>query len=62
MRARGLAAELERIGRERLTELTWKLTGDLFHVAYAKELTAGAFISFDDEQLPLAEFRSMIRI
>ncbi len=48
-RARELAAELERIGHERLTELTWKLTGDLLHVAYAKELTAGAFISFDDE-------------
>lgn len=28
---------------------------DLLHVAYAKELTAEAFISFDDEQLALAE-------
>jgi predicted nucleic acid-binding protein len=28
---------------------------DLLHVAYAKELTAEAFVSFDDDQLALAD-------
>jgi predicted nucleic acid-binding protein len=28
---------------------------DLLHVAYAKELAAEVFVSFDDDQLALAE-------
>ena len=41
------------ISAEHAFELSCR-SADLLHVAYAKELAADSFISFDDEQIELA--------